>query len=123
MVHWPDEALLGWLIFVACFLVLRLFNLLDTPFKLTMSMGGGRYPFPFSYWLTVSGAVGVLLGLCSSAYFPLKQTMCFLDLVCVHQGDAELLQRGISNIGACLAASQKLQVLYHPSYFSSLLVL
>lgn len=112
-------ALLGWCLPTGLVLFLRLQGVLDEPFQRILSIAGVEYECGSSYWLLLAGPVGLLGGLFASLYFPLKSRLCFLDIGCVHQGDEELLQRGISNIGGCLAVSRELLVLYHPTYFSS----
>ena len=113
------HALLGWFLLTGLFLYLRLQCILDAPLKRTLLVAGVRYECDSTYWLVIAGAVGLLGGFFLSLYFPLKSRLCFLDIACVHQGDQELLLRGISNIGGCLAVSRELQVLYHPTYFTS----
>ena len=113
------SALLGWCLSTGLVLCLRLQGLLDEPFQRILSIAGVEYECGASYWLLLAGPVGLLGGLFVSLYFPLKSRLCFLDIACVHQGDEELLQRGISNIGGCLAVSRELLLLYHPTYFSS----
>ena len=115
------HGLLGWLLLAALTLYLRLNAMLDEPLQRTLSVGGVEYEGGSNFWLVIAGGAGVLGGLFLSLYFPLRRHLCFLDIACVHQGDAELLRRGISNIGGCLSVSHELQVLYHPTYFTSCL--
>ena len=115
------HGLLGWLLLTAATLCLRLNGLLDEPLQRTLSVGGVRYRCGSNFWLIIAGGAGVVVGFFLSLYFPLRRRLCFLDIACVHQGDEELLRRGISNIGGCLSVSHELQVLYHPTYFTSLL--
>lgn len=113
------HGLLGWLLFSAVALPLRLMGLVDQPFELTMTMAGSSFTASASYSLILAGGLGQAFGLLLSPYFQLRKRVCFLDIACVHQGDQELLQRGIGNIGGCLAVSEELRLLYHPSYFKS----
>ena len=113
------HALAGWCLLTGLVLYLRLEGILDAPLRRTLLVAGVRYECDSTYWLVIAGAVGLLGGFFLSLYLPLKSRLCFLDIACVHQGDQELLLRGISNIGGCLAVSRELQVLYHPTYFTS----
>ncbi|CAE8667918.1 unnamed protein product [Polarella glacialis] len=45
---------------------------------------------------------------------------CFLDCLCINQGDAELKQAGIDSIGAYLRNSDSMLVLWAPEYFTRL---
>ena len=113
------HALAGWCLFTGLVLYLRVQGIFDAPLKRTLFIAGVGYECDSTYWLVIAGAVGLLGGFFSWLYLPLKSRLCFLDIACVHQGDQELLLRGISNIGGCLAVSRELQVLYHPTYFTS----
>ena len=113
------HGLLGWSLATGLVLGLRLQGILDEPLQRTLVLAGVRYECGATYWLLIAGAAGLLLGFLFSLYLPVKNRFCFLDIACVHQGDQEMLRRGISNIGGCLAVSRELQVLYHPTYFTS----
>ena len=53
-----------------------------------------------------------------SPYMPRSGLTCFLDVVCVHQTDEDLMKQGIYNIGGVLAVSANLHVLWSPPYLS-----
>ena len=113
------HGVLGWLVFTAIALLLRLHDHVDAPGMLSLRVAMTRWTSPLTYWLLVAGAFGQILGLGLSTYVQLRRKTCFFDIACVHQGDRELLRRGISNIGGCLSVSKELWVLYHPAYFKS----
>lgn len=113
------HGVLCWMLFTAIALVLRLQDQVDAPGMLSLRVAMTRWTSPLTYWLLVAGAFGQIVGLCLSTYVQLRRKMCFFDIACVHQGDPELLRRGISNIGGCLSVSKELWVLYHPAYFKS----
>lgn len=113
------HGLLGWCLATGLVFGLRLHGTLDQPLQRTLVVAGVQYVCGSTYWLLFAGAAGVLGGFVLSLYLPLKGRFCFLDIACVHQGDQEMLRRGISNISGCLAVSRELQVLYHPTYFTS----
>ena len=111
--------LLGWLLMTALSHLLRLVDVMDAPLKVSFAGAGRQGDVYVSPYPLLLGFLGTLLGLVVSVYVPMKSQLCFLDIACVHQGDPELLRRGISNIGGCLSVSKELRVLYHPSYFTS----
>ena len=117
-IGWPHGCL-GWSIATAIVLLIRLMNLVETPWRMCFTIAGKEFMLQSNPCLLLAGALGQLLGLACSPYLQRKKTMCFLDIACVHQGDEELLRRGISNIGGCLSVSKELRVLYHPTYFKS----
>ena len=111
------HGLLGWSAMTALGFCLRLLHVINAPFTVSLAGAGRQGEVFVSPWLLLLGFMGTVLGLFSSVYLPIKTQLCFLDIACVHQGDPELLRRGISNIGGCLSVSSELRVLYHPSYF------
>lgn len=115
---WP-HGLLGWLLFTIASCVLRALDLVQAPVEVTIFIAQAQRPQVWSYFPLLAGSLGLVLGVALSPYLPSKRSTCFLDLACVHQGDPELLERGIRNIGGCLSVSSELHVLYHPAYFSS----
>ena len=114
------HGLVGWFLMTSLALPLRLLDIIDSPFVVSLAGAGRQGKVSMSPWLLLLGSMGTLLGLVSSVWVPFGSQLCFLDIACVHQGDPELLRRGISNIGGCLSVSSELRVLYHPSYFRSL---
>ena len=113
------HGLLGWLLMALLALLLRLLDVIEAPFAVSFAGAGRQGDVNVSPWPLLLGFMGTLVGLAVSLYVPFSSQLCFLDIACVHQGDPELLQRGISNIGGCLSVSKELRVLYHPSYFTS----
>ena len=111
--------LLTSILLVALASVLRYLDILDAPLRRSTFLAGDYQSVSESYWLLLAAPLGLFIGFCFSLRSPWKRSVCFLDIACVHQGREELLQRGIRNIGGCLAVSRELQVLYHPTYFRS----
>lgn len=124
------QALFGWLLATTLGVYLRVANLVDAPFHSGLGIRGNYYQHlgpdlseaaprcTFSYWLFLLGPMGLMAGLMVSPYLPRSESVCFLDLACIH-AESSLKRRGINNIGGCLAVSQELRVLYHPSNFTS----
>ena len=75
---------------------------------------------PYGCWVMVIASTAAVLGLLASPYFPLKSDMCFLDFVCVNQTDDKKMKEGIRAIGAFLAASSELRVLWSAPYLDRL---
>ena len=58
---------------------------------------------PFFPWCFIAAFVCSFMGLLLAPYFPNicgQRTMCFLDVVSIHQVDQELMERGIYGLGA-----------------------
>ena len=69
------------------------------------------------------GGIGTFLGLLSAPYLHslcCEPTMCFLDVVSIHQTDQELMERGIYGLGGFLSVSKELRVLWSTPYLSRL---
>eukprot|EP00438_Fugacium_kawagutii_P005567 Skav226951 [mRNA] locus=scaffold2024:160445:161917:+ [translate_table: standard] len=114
------HGLLGWLIGLAVMLCLRGFELVSDPWETIIPAGGQARPTPLSCWTVLLAELFLLMGLVLSPYFPFKTQMCFLDVACIHQGQAEMFERGICGIGGCLTVAKELRVLYTWQYLSSL---
>ena len=117
-IGWPYGCL-GWSIGTTIAVLLRLMELFETPWRMCFKIAGQEVILHTNLCILTAGAMGQLLGLACSPYLQRKKTMCFLDIACVHQGNGDLLRRGISNIGGCLSVSKELRLLYHPTYFKS----
>lgn len=117
--HGWKHGLLGWFLLTSLCFCLQSLEVIKGSFRTQLFLNGGEYDLTLSHWPSVFGFLGVLIGLGSTPYLPLKRTSCFLDVACIHQGEPELLRRGIQNVGGILACSKELQVLYHPSNFRS----
>ncbi|CAE7222668.1 unnamed protein product [Symbiodinium microadriaticum] len=72
--------------------------------------------FRFSPWSNLIGCAAALLLL----IFWQSSSKVFLDIACIHQGDARLKADGILNLGALLKKSRTLVVVWDPSYLSRL---
>ena len=101
---------------VLCF-ALCLLNILPMPFRFERTSLG--VPLPVGVWLTSAGCIFAILGLMVAPYMPAcTSDKCFVDVACIHQADAVLMQQGISNIGGFLSASAELRVLWSEPYLS-----
>ncbi|CAE7303069.1 unnamed protein product [Symbiodinium natans] len=99
---------LAWFLCAALCIVLEVFA------------GRGLYQRDLSARL--GGFFGSILGLLASPYLPqlCGSKMCFLDVVCIHQADPDLMKRGIYGLGGFLTASSELRILWSPPYLSRL---
>ena len=77
---------------------------------------------PAAFWLLLTGLLSALVGLTASPYIPWTShsRQCFVDIACIHQADEQLMKQGILKIGAFLAASSELRVLWSVPYLSRL---
>lgn len=116
---WP-HAFVGWFLGVAIALSLTATEVLDPPLEATINVAGTIQTVPFGPWTLIFGCVMMLVGFLASPFLPCQDRLCFLDVACIHQGDTELLERGIYGIGGFLSVSRELRVLYSRPYLSSL---
>ena len=116
---WP-HACVGWFLGIAIALSLRATEVLDAPLEATIKVAGKMHTIHFGPWILIFGCVMALVGLLASPFLPCQDPLCFLDVACIHQGDTELLERGIYGIGGFLSVSTELRVLYSRPYLSSL---
>ena len=116
---WP-HAFVGWFLGVAIALSLTATEVLDPPLEAAINVAGTIQTVPFGPWTLIFGCVMMLVGFLASPFLPCQDRLCFLDVACIHQGDTELLERGIYGIGGFLSVSRELRVLYSRPYLSSL---
>jgi len=116
---WP-HAFVGWFLGVAIALPLTATGVLDLPLEATINVAGTLQTVTFGPWTLIFGCVMMLVGFLASPFLPCQDRLCFLDVACIHQGDTELLERGIYGIGGFLSVSTELRVLYSRPYLSSL---
>ncbi|CAE7937702.1 unnamed protein product [Symbiodinium sp. KB8] len=82
---------------------------------------GFQGSIPLHCWLMMAGFIGAFLGLLVYPHISCHGSdTCFLDYVCIHQSDKRMMQQGIRSIGAFLAASRELRVLWSPPYLTRL---
>ena len=80
---------------------------------------GFQGSIPLHCWLMMAGFIGAFLGLLVYPHISCHGSdTCFLDYVCIHQSDKRMMQQGIRSIGAFLAASRELRVLWSPPYLT-----
>ena len=70
-----------------------------------------------SLWCLVAGLVVFLLVLLLAR----PRKMVFVDKVCLNEGDGQMKQEGMLNMGACLKHSKSLLVLWEKSYAQQLI--
>eukprot|EP00913_Durusdinium_trenchii_P021170 g19891.t1 len=71
----------------------------------------------------ILGTTSSLLGLLGSVYVPnsvSRSEVCFLDVVSIHQTDAQLMERGIYGLGGFLKVAKDPELLWSPPYLSRL---
>ncbi|CAE7941658.1 unnamed protein product, partial [Symbiodinium necroappetens] len=117
---WPCM-LTGWVLGMIVPMVLCMLDVLPLTFETKGTAIGFSGVIPMSYWVSLFGTSTALVGLVISPYLPCrKRDMCFLDVACIHQGDQNLMQQGINNLGTFLEASEELHVLWDTPLFSRL---
>jgi len=103
--------LLGTLVaFIAT--VLSFMHLLPGFYKEPLRSTGADIQYRFSPWAQVFGNLVALLTL----LFWRSKTEVFLDRACIHQGDQRLKAEGVLNIGAFIAQSERLVVIWDSTY-------
>eukprot|EP00439_Symbiodinium_sp_Y106_P078763 s2796_g17.t1 len=114
--------LLCTVICVATTVTLCLTQVIPMPFTFLASHPRFSEECPYSPWPSVVGLVGTLFGLFLSPYFldGCDKTICFLDVVSIHQVDRDLMERGIYGLGGFLRMSKELRVLWSEPYLSRL---
>ncbi|CAE7021679.1 unnamed protein product, partial [Symbiodinium sp. CCMP2456] len=107
---------------VATTVTLCLNQVIKMPFTFLASHPRFSEECPYSPWPSVAGLLGTLFGLFLSPYFldGCDRTICFLDVVSIHQVDRELMERGIYGLGGFLRMSKELRVLWSEPYLSRL---
>jgi len=122
--HW-HKMLIGWCIATLLAVILVLTGHLRFHLFSSIDLNMSDPPeVPMAPWAMTFGFLASILALVVSPTFELescrKQSLCFLDIACVHQTDAELRERGVYGIGGWLAVSKEMRILWSPPYFSRL---
>ncbi|CAE7619026.1 2-acylglycerol O-acyltransferase 2 [Symbiodinium microadriaticum] len=88
--------------------------------KLT-DLTGFHGTIPYGFWVSTVSVPTAIGGLLLYPYLPHRSSdICFLDYVCVDQTDTARMQQGIRSIGAFLASSKELRVLWSAPYLKRL---
>lgn len=129
--HWKVLALLlqsgwkqiwaVWFSCVALMMVAATCRLLPMPLRWVAGTLGFVTPTPFGPWMLITSFLSIILGIFLVPYLPCRKSeVCFLDVVCIHQTDHELMARGVYGLGGFLRKSAELRVLWSPPYLSRL---
>lgn len=115
--------LVGWFFGVLVAMLLCLVDILPMPVPWLVETVGFTKVCQLSWWILILGTTSSLLGLLGSVYVPnsvSRSEVCFLDVVSIHQTDAQLMERGIYGLGGFLKVAKELRVLWSPPYLSRL---
>jgi len=131
--HWKYLALLfetgssfslaAWGVVSATMTLLCCLGAVPLPFGPTTRVLKFEAVTPMGPWIILSGMVASLLGLIASPHAPgllRRDESCFLDKVCIHQEDPDLMRRGVYGLGVYLRMSKQLRVLWSSPYFTRL---
>lgn len=114
---------IAWSAAVCAALCLCVFDMLPMPFIYAPEAASFAEPCPLGCWMLAFGMVASLLTPLACAYLPdwlHFSPLCFVDVACIHQADASLMERGIYGIGGILSVSKELRVLWSEPYLSRL---
>ncbi|CAJ1374082.1 unnamed protein product [Effrenium voratum] len=115
--------LLGWVLFAALAMILCSYEVLPMSSSWLVELDGWTGHCTMGYWIWILSITGAFLGLFLSVYLPeriFKSSVCFLDVVSIHQTDSALMERGIYGLGGFLKVAKELRVLWSPPYLSRL---
>ncbi|CAE7417129.1 HMCN1 [Symbiodinium sp. CCMP2592] len=131
--HWKYLALLfetgsscslaAWGVASATMTLLCCLGAVPLPFGPTTRVLKFEAVTPMGPWIILSGMAASLLGLIASPHAPgllRRDESCFLDKVCIHQEDPDLMRRGVYGLGVYLRMSKELRVLWSSPYFTRL---
>ena len=112
--------LLFWAFGTSLSFILSLFDVL--PQVITVRVTALEQAGPAAFWLLLTGLLSAIAGLTTSPYisWTSNSRRCFVDIACIHQADEQLMKQGILKMGAFLAASSELRVLWSAPYLSRL---
>ena len=111
----------SWAMGATLALVLCLLGQLPAITSFHADVTGFEGSIPLHCWSMMGGFIGALVGLLLYPHVSCHRTdTCFLDYLCIHQSDKRMMQQGIRSIGAFLAASRELRVLWSPPYLTRL---
>ena len=122
------QILLGWILCLSVVAVLIVVDVIPMELSVPPVPGGtlGYYANPGFFWFPwtfITSVIALPVLMVIIPYLPSfcrKPSMCFLDVVSIHQTDEELMHRGIYGLGGFLTQSEELWVLWSPPYFTRL---
>ncbi|CAJ1430873.1 unnamed protein product, partial [Effrenium voratum] len=116
--------LLSWASVASMFFVLCILDVLPMPFSVHVTVLEFQAPCESGFWVVFPSLLIAILSVLVWPWVPevlcLKSNKCFLDVVCIHQTDADLKERGIYGLGGFLKVSRELRVLWTSPYLSRL---
>ncbi|CAJ1384108.1 unnamed protein product [Effrenium voratum] len=116
--------LLSWASVALIFSVLCILDFLPMPFSIHVTVLEFQAQCKVGVWVVISSLLAAVLSAFLWPWVPevlcLKSNKCFLDVVCIHQTDADLKERGIYGLGGFLKVSRELRVLWTGPYLSRL---
>ena len=122
------QILLGWILCLSVVAVLIVVDVIPMELSVPPVPGGtlGYYANPGFFWFPwtfITSVIALPVLMVIIPYLPSfcrKPSICFLDVVSIHQTDEELMHRGIYGLGGFLTQSEELWVLWSPPYFTRL---
>lgn len=113
--------LISWVLGVAVAFTLVLLDVLPQTTLWEAHAVGFHGTIPYGFWVSTVSVPTAIGGLLLYPYLPHRSSdICFLDYVCVDQTDTARMQQGIRSIGAFLASSKELRVLWSAPYLKRL---